>query len=100
IRDRNVTGVQTCALPILTAAAAIGPEAQAGVRRGVETGMVQREGNVPSGAGEAGRVDAGMNGGSIGQVARTPTPVLETVDEVVRSEERRVGNECRCQGVE
>src|SRR5699024_11789261 len=40
IRDRNVTGVQTCALPIFTNAAKAGPGGRIEVRAAAEDGTV------------------------------------------------------------
>src|SRR5690625_7834536 len=65
IRDGHVTGVQTCALPILAGVSA------GGVPSGVAVG------GAPSGPG------AGPGGGA-GAASG------------LRSEERRVGKECRC----
>src|SRR5207248_7468338 len=64
IRDRTVTGVQTCALPILTAA----------VQRSLQT--------VPPEKLVLGMPLYGYE--------------WETLNTAVRSEERRVGKECRC----
>src|SRR5258706_11646032 len=78
IRDWSVTGVQTCALPILGA----GDDAEqprrpfAGIGAGVERAVV-RDG-VAAHCGDA----PVLGGGDLGQ-------------HVERSEERRVGKECR-----
>src|SRR5437868_9770629 len=67
IRDRNVTGVQTCALPIFA-----GPQSLAVVPR-----TAAQRPPLPGGGGGRGlEFDAGAG----------------------RSEERRVGKECRCWG--
>src|SRR5207248_3703740 len=77
IRDRTVTGVQTCALPIFTRRLV--------ARRAVRAGCRRR----PSGA--AGRA-AGPGRAQPGAVGRDRAPPV-----LARSEERRVGKECRCQ---
>src|SRR3712207_6896458 len=79
IRDIGVTGVQTCALPILAARAGTD-----GVIRPVDlvSGATQR-------ATSAGSALAVLAPG-------LPAPVVEAAREMVcRSEERRVGKECR-----
>src|SRR5438067_9771900 len=81
IRDRNVTGVQTCALPIsmtLTATVASGFDA-GGARR--------------SSCGKSGP----FFGSSVSIAATTPSTVATTSTALMRkrSEERRVGKECR-----
>src|SRR5690625_7008712 len=80
IRDGHVTGVQTCALPILEQDMAIGDSIN-------DLKMIQQAG-------------VGVAMGN----AQTPIKVAadwetKTYDEhgvAVRSEERRVGKECRC----
>src|SRR5205807_7375357 len=86
IRDYKVTGVQTCALPISLAPWTVSPQ-----RR-----------RPPSGRREARR--------SMGQVPAVPHGKLRQFPErkrqrsgrelrargILRSEERRVGKECRC----
>src|SRR5690348_18293964 len=95
IRDGRVTGVQTCALPIshLTLYNWSGPVAS-------EAGQGQPSGGLPE----------GRRGGGI--VLDMPVLVIEPVvlgdvepDQAERavlahprSEERRVGKECRCRG--
>src|SRR5207249_9281877 len=90
IRDRNVTGVQTCALPILDAAVAehfkvlgLVPVLRLGVRERVNhaypfDGRLRRTVHR-LGLGQAGRFEDGRG----------------DVDDVMRSEERRVGKEGR-----
>src|SRR3712207_7508044 len=73
IRDIGVTGVQTCALPIFA-------EAQLAE-------VVQALGDV----GRARRLDADV----VGRHLLVPVMLLEGDDGAVRSEERRVGKECR-----
>src|SRR5699024_11717087 len=83
IRDRNVTGVQTCALPISDAL----------IRKGFrefipETTKIiiaQRVASVQ----DADRIIL-MKGGRIDAIG--------THEELMRSEERRVGKECRARG--
>src|SRR5207249_8028288 len=71
IRDRNVTGVQTCALPILNIVE----------RRRPQDGQIQIE----------------LDGRPLDvRVATTSTIWGEKA--VLRSEERRVGKECRSRG--
>src|SRR5437868_10679254 len=76
IRDRNVTGVQTCALPIfgLRPCALFGHQAP-------ETRLVHG--------------DALLGGHLEGEVDREPVRVVQ-LERLVRSEERRVGKEWRC----
>src|SRR5207249_9243947 len=94
IRDRNVTGVQTCALPILTGEAPAVETTSSTVSAMVE-GQTVRE--LP------------LNGRSFDQIAVLQPGVLlarpaSTVGApnfngsttwISRSEERRVGKECR-----
>src|SRR5207248_6374316 len=90
IRDRTVTGVQTCALPIFFAAAG------AGVRS-------RRQGQYdnPCGRGIAlrlgGHVHPLPHGGPEPTVWTTSDQYQRAlpVQQSVRSEERRVGKECR-----
>src|SRR5437762_6362443 len=78
IRDTSVTGVQTCALPILETAPA---RPVHGARRGPGTG------DVLSRHGRAGR--RGLRAVRDFEFRAAWTP---------RSEERRVGKECRARG--
>src|SRR5205823_6776287 len=77
IRDKLVTGVQTCALPISKLAAVQGRHAP--VDEGDELGVD-----------EAGGVETSPHGADAAEDRRAPR--------VERSEERRVGKECRCRG--
>src|SRR5688572_33195127 len=77
IRDLTVTGVQTCALPILAGAGFVGGGAGKGVGAGAKAGL------------SLGRVST-KGFGNVFVEAKY------TADEV-RSEERRVGKECRSQ---
>src|SRR5207249_9248968 len=91
IRDRNVTGVQTCALPISRAL------------RLVRSGQVQPVGAPP-------RTPAGSTAATVKQlkalaivlahpiywVGTNPATTYELTR--TRSEERRVGKECRAEG--
>src|SRR5207249_5861915 len=80
IRDRNVTGVQTCALPIyerrggrLVGRARLRP----GRKGGLGGGLARRRGAQPG--------QRLIQGGDVGAA-------------LLRSEERRVGKECRSRG--
>src|SRR5207248_8936339 len=80
IRDRTVTGVQTCALPIFEAERrALEPHDGAAVDLG-EEGF----GGLPQQFGRDGALRDGHEGG------------VRHVLRQLRSEERRVGKECRC----
>src|SRR5207249_5655162 len=82
IRDRNVTGVQTCALPIWTITA-IAPTSGA-IAGGTSVTITGT--NINSGTTV-----------SIGGAAATSVNVVNatTLTATTRSEERRVGKECR-----
>src|SRR5205823_13944084 len=81
IRDKLVTGVQTCALPIWPASARLST-------RRDEAGPAGRPGADPTPRPGAGRREDGRTAGL------RPTHSLELEDHR-RSEERRVGKECR-----
>src|SRR5699024_11788468 len=72
IRDRNVTGVQTCALPIFVVV---------GIIFWTTNGLVSAPSLIP----------AGIQRGLQSYGSMLANPLLD------RSEERRVGKECRCQ---
>src|SRR5260370_9886252 len=72
IRDSSVTGVQTCALPI----------SQGGVRVGIGDWIARR---IPQGDDKY----------SKGKTQRAEHEWYLTFERVPRSEERRVGKECR-----
>src|SRR5690348_17585109 len=80
IRDGRVTGVQTCALPIYTAAAARAPARTAGARGG--------------NAGTRPRLRRSLDRLGARDLQRVCARGLATAGRV-RSEERRVGKECR-----
>src|SRR5205823_12226603 len=83
IRDKLVTGVQTCALPIFIAAvspAAIAPSRSTAMTEDVtNTDWSNRE-----------LMDTGRR--------RRSRDIQHVLDRVDRSEERRVGKECRFRG--
>src|SRR5207249_6255372 len=87
IRDRNVTGVQTCALPIF---AASGPPQL----------LLGRAGEPPAPAGGslgplAGVTPAGLSLMDLGGPALIVAQNTFARNLLLRSEERRVGKECR-----
>src|SRR5438067_13069968 len=81
IRDRNVTGVQTCALPISPSICLLEPYSFFWFR----TKM----------AGFPEAIAAAAASGT----APSSGPAMRCTSEVTRSEERRVGKECKCGGV-
>src|SRR5438105_8033288 len=83
IRDPLVTGVQTCALPISIAAAAAKPPAIAARK--------------PTKSAIAGDRD-GRAGTAAASATATLTIRLRSNASAIRSEERRVGKECRSRG--
>src|SRR5699024_11975014 len=87
IRDRNVTGVQTCALPILT---------EDGTLTTLNVIALLNVVNVPS---SVMYVLSAFNSNSA-STSSTRTSKLDTPSKALsalpRSEERRVGKECRC----
>src|SRR5207237_5720563 len=85
IRDSSVTGVQTCALPICDGGVPgrwFGAELDGGGGAGVAAG----------GVGGVGRTGAAAGGGAGGVAGRAGSGG----EAGGRSEERRVGKECRC----
>src|SRR5439155_14631540 len=82
IRDGHVTGVQTCALPIWAAGYVRVPDGDLGAHGPARVERVAVRGAV------------------VGGVGRIPREAREQADQVrhLRSEERRVGKECRSQG--
>src|SRR5699024_11889814 len=94
IRDRNVTGVQTCALPIYGATISIRCM-RPRLFRSFGNGYGLGRDNL---AGEARRLGADVI--AVGTYHEVPE-ALRTFDGdvmVLRSEERRVGKGCRVQG--
>src|SRR5437868_11321766 len=81
IRDRNVTGVQTCALPIYLLHAQGVPAAGISLVR-ADLADEQDRGRAAEAVLADGRVDILVNNAA-------------TVEPLGRSEERRVGKECR-----
>src|SRR5699024_11770694 len=88
IRDRNVTGVQTCALPI---SVQVIPHI---------TNEIKEQAYK---AGKATDSDVVITeiGGTVGDIESLPflEAIRQIKNEVGRSEERRVGKECRWGGV-
>src|SRR5439155_3656640 len=80
IRDGHVTGVQTCALPICLLVAAI-EEAEGDMPRAL---VIRAEGKVFTGG-----VDVQVFAG------KTHGEGATLFEDLVRSEERRVGKECK-----
>src|SRR5207248_6825584 len=85
IRDRTVTGVQTCALPIFSP---LGPTELARPTRMALTWLQSRRSAAPIPS----RTDA-YNSYTLGPSGSGPVRQIMTCG---RSEERRVGKECRC----
>src|SRR5256886_11296341 len=86
IRDLNVTGVQTCALPIFAFCVLLGFAAVPLLQSQEITGSISGEVRDSTGA--------VMPGVKV-TVQNTGTNVVKTVITGPRSEERRVGKECR-----
>src|SRR2546430_17724563 len=86
IRDLTVTGVQTCALPILSLLlAVVDVRDRAAVNRAAEA--LVRAGRVP---------DVLINNAGLASgLAKIHEGDPEDWDRMIRSEERRVGKECR-----
>src|SRR5690606_39531396 len=94
IRDFHVTGVQTCALPIST------PQAWDSRGSGGMIMMSAREGGrTPSDAVARLAFISFQNGQVSSYTYREPNG-FRTVNHPDRSEERRVGNECRTRGLQ
>src|SRR5207249_8796454 len=85
IRDRNVTGVQTCALPILAAGGSDLPWQQ----QHPDGGTI-----FPAGSGSRDE-NAGKGVPRITLAVEHYNRMIRLLDKSVRSEERRVGKECR-----
>src|SRR5207249_5457034 len=86
IRDRNVTGVQTCALPILDITVTL-QDSTAGVPVGTQT---------IHGLGAGATTTLVFSWNTTGAALGGHT--LVATDGLARSEERRVGKECRSEG--
>src|SRR2546425_5060858 len=80
IRDKLVTGVQSCALPILIRAESFGPRE---IRRDPVTKQLTSEAYVTS------------DGEISDELLRRVTDAIAKKNTIRRSEERRVGKECR-----
>src|SRR5690606_39527537 len=90
IRDFHVTGVQTCALPILWLGKAIVRELSIdGLRFGTARSESGALPDVPETAPEAATKDSG------GMLSTVELPTADDILARERSEERRVGKECR-----
>src|SRR5207249_5914803 len=89
IRDRNVTGVQTCALPIYEPQDDQRDDARHRRQRVADHKLRQAGGFVPPAA-------VHLTASSIGK--HVMTPQVEASLDGERSEERRVGKEGRCRG--
>src|SRR5687767_15688660 len=93
IRDKLVTGVQTCALPIPSRETTYAQRRSAFSRRGLMAYSTVRA--------FAQRRRRSVSGGSspwTRSEATTPAPVQSSNTGAARSEERRVGKECRARG--
>src|SRR5207237_1948561 len=93
IRDSSVTGVQTCALPISVPAARQRPAGRVAPPGAGDRLAAERAG----GHAELRREDVRRrSGGPASSRRRLPAPGGDRL--LPRSEERRVGKECRCGG--
>src|SRR2546430_12466869 len=81
IRDLTVTGVQTCALPISSFPA-----------REIKFRCVQTDADEDDDEGKHGHDE---ESGRANEVVETPTDITRRLAPHARSEERRVGKECR-----
>src|SRR5699024_11863163 len=88
IRDRNVTGVQTCALPIFAAAME---------RTGLPAFLVQTKNGIRAAWGEPDDTTAAWTQ-SPGVIGSNLARLKLSGFDGPRSEERRVGTECRSRG--
>src|SRR5207249_7204274 len=82
IRDRNVTGVQTCALPIYED---VEVQARGLISEALALGVLPTDDVT-------GRLEVHQ---ALEQVVGRPSAPVAVDDTVARSEERRVGKECR-----
>src|SRR5207248_7194927 len=90
IRDRTVTGVQTCALPICSTVPSVHPPRQVLVQ--AVTQLVGQGHHVTQLVGVV-HQDVGVDRGD-GAAAEGPAALARPQLGVDRSEERRVGKEC------
>src|SRR5690606_40576966 len=92
IRGFHVTGVQTCALPISSLIVTIGTQyvIRSFLLTFVGTALFM---NIPSAMDAFGKASLFTHHAANGVVSVLPATVLVLA---VRSEERRVGKECRC----
>src|SRR5207248_8711747 len=94
IRDRTVTEVQTCALPISRCNSTVTrkfrnrsrPRSSRAKRKQGRRGMAKQKFE---------RTKPHLNVGTIGHIDHGKTTLTAAITKV-RSEERRVGKECRC----
>src|SRR5699024_11320055 len=89
IRDRNVTGVQTCALPISSPTTA--PKISACKSASVKSNALSASGFSQAVI----STDAGSTGNGLTINSKGTTPAQVSPCSTTRSEERRVGKECR-----
>src|SRR5207249_9015014 len=94
IRDRNVTGVQTCALPISPAAVTVNTDAGQCSATGVSLGVPAIADNCP-GASYSSDAPASYPKGNTTVTWTVTDASGNTATASQRSEERRVGKECR-----
>src|SRR5690606_40566933 len=90
IRDFHVTGVQTCALPISLAFLSLGCVASA-----QRAAQVVTPPDFPVELVERGVQGYALTAGADNVIERFDITVLGVQHDAVRSEERRVGKECR-----
>src|SRR5699024_11383006 len=92
IRDRNVTGVQTCALPISTCLVNASYQAVSGSGLAGVEALTKQVAQI----GEH-NIDLVRSGAAL-EVEDTEPYVAPIAYNALRSEERRVGKECRAGG--
>src|SRR5690606_39721484 len=98
IRDFHVTGVQTCALPILREGLDLPEVSLVAILDADKEGFLRSERSLIQTIGRAARH---LNGRAILYADRITDSMKRALDETTRrrrSEERRVGKECRARG--